>query len=73
MIDTSLLSLRELHPLPHTQAAAKFIKDVMDKKFGHPWHCVIGEGFGFEITYELKHLMYMYFGGNIAVLLFKAL
>lgn len=46
---------------------------MMDKKFGTYWHCIMGEGFGFEITYELKHLMYMYFGGYIAVLVFKAL
>eukprot|EP01064_Diplonema_japonicum_P000770 TRINITY_DN10512_c0_g1_i1.p1 TRINITY_DN10512_c0_g1~~TRINITY_DN10512_c0_g1_i1.p1 ORF type:complete len:107 (+),score=7.45 TRINITY_DN10512_c0_g1_i1:54-374(+) len=71
--DTVVTAL-EKNPDPDKyEAAAKFIKDVMDKKFGHPWHCVIGEGFGFEITYELKHLMYMYFGGNVAILLFKAL
>ena len=26
----------------------------MDKKFGAPWHVVIGEGFSFEITYEVR-------------------
>lgn len=55
------------------EMAAKFVKDQMDKKFGSPWHCVIGEGFGFEITYELKHLMFMYHRGYIAVVIFKAL
>jgi dynein light chain 4 len=55
------------------EQAAKFVKDTMDKKFGSPWHCVIGEGFGFEITYELKHLMFMYHRGFIAVVIFKAL
>lgn len=55
------------------EMAAKFVKDQMDKKFGSPWHCVIGEGFGFEITYELKHLMFMYHRGFIAVVIFKAL
>ena len=28
----------------------------LDKKFGAPWHCVAGEGFGFTITYEAQHL-----------------
>uniref|UniRef100_A0A7S4FGT2 Dynein light chain n=1 Tax=Eutreptiella gymnastica TaxID=73025 RepID=A0A7S4FGT2_9EUGL len=55
------------------EGASKMVKEMMDKKFGTYWHCIMGEGFGFEITYELKHLMYMYFGGYIAVLVFKAL
>ena len=55
------------------EMAAKFVKDQMDKKFGSPWHCVVGEGFGFDVTYELKHLMYMFHKGFIAVVIFKAL
>ncbi len=34
-------------------------------------HVVIGEGFGFEITHEVKHILYMFFGGNIAVVIWK--
>lgn len=55
------------------ELASKFVKEQMDKKFGSPWHCVMGEGFGFEITYELKHLMYMYHRGYTAIVIFKAL
>lgn len=55
------------------EQAAKHAKEQMDKKFGPSWHCVIGEGFGFEINYELKHLMYMFHKGYIAILLFKGL
>ena len=33
-----------------TQAASKFIKESMDRQFGPSWHCIIGEGFSFEIT-----------------------
>ena len=29
------------------------IKDQMDKKFGSPWHVVVGRGFAYEITYEV--------------------
>lgn len=47
------------------------MKLAMDKKFGKSWQCVIGEGFGFSITYELKNMLYMFFNGNIAVLVFK--
>ena len=32
------------------QAAAKFIKEQMDRQFGPSWHCIIGEGFSFEVT-----------------------
>ena len=43
----------------------------LDKKFGPSWHVVVGEGFGFEISYELKNLMYMFFAGNVAVCAWK--
>ena len=49
------------------QSAAKMIKETMDKKFGSSWHVVIGEGFGFEITHEVKNLLYLYFGGTLAL------
>ena len=29
------------------------IKEVLDKKFGPSWHVVVGEGFGFELSYEV--------------------
>lgn len=32
------------------------IKDQMDKKFGAPWHVVVGQAFSYEITYEVSHL-----------------
>ena len=54
-----------------TQAAAKLIKETMDKKFGPAWHAVVGAGFGMEITYDVKNLLYMFFGGNTAICLWK--
>ena len=45
-------------------AACKQIKEQMDKKFGEPWHVVAGEGFGFTVQHEAKHLCYMFFGGT---------
>ena len=39
----------------------------MDKKFGAPWYAVVGEGFGFEITHEVKNLLYIFFQGNMAI------
>jgi dynein light chain 4 len=53
------------------EGAAKQVKEQMDRKFGPSWHCVMGEGFGFHVTHEMKHLMFLYYQGNVAVLLFK--
>lgn len=53
------------------ELAARQIKDNLDKKFGASFHVVVGEGFGFEISYECKNLMFMYTGGNIAALAWK--
>lgn len=53
------------------QAAAKLIKETMDKKFGAAWHVVVGMGFGFEINYEVKNILYMFFGGNTAICMWK--
>ena len=53
-------------------AASAMITDVMDKRYGASWHCVVGQGFGFEVTYEVQHLLYMFHGGNLCVLLYKA-
>ncbi|XP_018573189.1 dynein light chain 4, axonemal [Anoplophora glabripennis] len=53
------------------EAASKMIKEEMDKKFGPPFHVVVGEGFGFEISYECTTLLYMFFGGNLAICVWK--
>eukprot|EP00095_Tigriopus_kingsejongensis_P002998 snap_masked-scaffold784_size97500-processed-gene-0.4 protein:Tk02998 transcript:snap_masked-scaffold784_size97500-processed-gene-0.4-mRNA-1 annotation:"hypothetical protein CAPTEDRAFT_157041" len=50
----------------NNESAAKTIKESLDKKFGCSWHVVVGEGFGFEVSYEIKNLMYMFFAGNLA-------
>jgi len=52
------------------EASAQLIKTTMDKKFGASWHCVIGEGFGFDITYQSKNMVYVYYG-QIGVLCYK--
>eukprot|EP00164_Ancoracysta_twista_P007016 GFYU01009882.1.p2 GENE.GFYU01009882.1~~GFYU01009882.1.p2 ORF type:complete len:102 (-),score=24.65 GFYU01009882.1:198-503(-) len=54
------------------ESACRMVKETMDKKYGPAWHCVAGEGFGFEITHEMKHLIYLFFGGNLAILCWKA-
>ncbi len=47
------------------------IKEQMDKKFGCPWHVVVGRGFAYEVTYELRSMLYAFVGGKTGVLLWK--
>ncbi|XP_024222693.1 dynein light chain 4, axonemal isoform X1 [Bombus impatiens] len=54
------------------ESVSRMIKEAMDKKFGASWHTVVGEGYGFEITYQLKHLLYMYCAGNLAICIWKS-
>ncbi|XP_078490540.1 dynein axonemal light chain 4-like [Ciona intestinalis] len=55
----------------NNENAAKMIKENMDKKFGSSWHAIVGEGFGFEITHEMKNILYMFFAGNMAICVWK--
>ena len=52
-------------------AASKLIKEAMDKQFGPNWHCIIGQGFSFEVTRMQNSTIMLYYAGNLAVLLFK--
>ena len=51
--------------------AAQMIKEALDKRFGTTWHVVVGEGFGFDISYELSRIFYMFFAGNLGVCAWK--
>ncbi|KAF6770513.1 hypothetical protein AHF37_10810 [Paragonimus kellicotti] len=53
------------------EAAARLVKETLDKKFGSPWHVAVGEGYGFELTYEISNLLYMLYGGNLAIIVWK--
>mmetsp|Transcript_83996 Transcript_83996/g.102895 ORF Transcript_83996/g.102895 Transcript_83996/m.102895 type:complete len:108 (-) Transcript_83996:9-332(-) len=53
------------------EECAKQIKDVMDKRLGGSWHCIVGEQYGFEITHEQNNFLYLFYQGNISILLFK--
>ncbi|ORY23897.1 hypothetical protein BCR33DRAFT_659996 [Rhizoclosmatium globosum] len=53
------------------ETASKVIKELMDKRCGSSWHVVVGEGFGFDITHEMRNLMFMYFGGTVGILIWK--
>ncbi|XP_037954229.1 dynein light chain 4, axonemal-like [Teleopsis dalmanni] len=51
--------------------AARHIKQVMDVKYGASWHVAVGESFGFDVPYETNHMLFMYFGGNMGIALWK--
>lgn len=53
------------------QAAAKMVKRQFEQKAGLGWQVVIGQGFGFEITYDLNSVLLLYVGGNTGVLIWK--
>ena len=53
------------------EAACKFVKDAMDRQFGPTWHCVLGEGYSFDVTRQADTTIMMYYAGKLAVLLFK--
>ncbi|KAF5306982.1 hypothetical protein FQR65_LT07205 [Abscondita terminalis] len=55
----------------NNELAAKMIKEQMDKKFNPPFHAIVGEGYGFEITYQTDNLLFMFFGGNLAICVWK--
>ena len=55
----------------NVEKACKFIKDTMDRQYGPYWHWIIGQGFSFDVTRQAKATMYMYYAGNLAILLFK--
>jgi dynein light chain 4 len=52
-------------------AASRLIKESLDKSLGPYWHCVIGEGFSFEITCQRKNSILMYYAGVWAILIWK--
>ncbi|THD20603.1 Outer arm dynein light chain 4 [Fasciola gigantica] len=53
------------------ETAARLIKETLDQKAASGWHVVIGEGYGFEITHDVRSLLFLYFGGSLAVLVWK--
>ncbi|XP_023349241.1 dynein light chain 4, axonemal [Eurytemora carolleeae] len=57
--------------LRNNELCASTIVDMLGKKFGGGWSAVVGEGFSFQITHATNTLLYMYFGGHLAVCVWK--
>lgn len=70
MIQSNKLNLI-IYFMKFFQLAASLIKEQLDKKFGPSWHAIVGEGFGFDISYECNTLLYLFFGGNIGICIWK--
>eukprot|EP00128_Syssomonas_multiformis_P014968 Colp12_sorted_trinity150504_noHs@2344 len=71
-VETMELCVTAVEKFPNNnENAARMIKETMDKKYGSSWHVVVGEGFGFEITHEVKNILYMFFGGTLGIVLWK--
>ena len=49
-------------------SAARLIKEQMEQKVCGHWHVIVGESFGFEVTFQKKTILYTFFGGNLAIL-----
>ena len=52
------------------EQCARGIKESLDKKYGPSWHVVVGEGFGYKITHQAKHMLYLYYQ-SVGVCCFK--
>ena len=55
----------------NNQAAALHIKEALDKKMNGPFNVIVGESFSMEIVHVQKTLLYMFYGGYVAVLVYK--
>ena len=49
---------------------AKAIKEMMDKKYGPCWHCIVGQEFRLQCTHISKTFMFFYVG-KIAVCVYQ--
>lgn len=39
---------------PDLEAAARLVKETLDKQYGPLWHCAMGKGFSFDVTAEVS-------------------
>ncbi|MFH4981130.1 hypothetical protein AB6A40_007839 [Gnathostoma spinigerum] len=53
------------------QKAAQTIKQQLDEKYGGVWHTVVGEEFGLQLGHDPQSLLYMFYGGNLAICIWK--
>ncbi len=44
------------------EKAAQTAKEALERKFGPTWNVCVGEGFGYDVTYNAKHCLLVYYG-----------
>ena len=49
------------------------LQDSVDKKLGGPFNVVVGESFSLGIDYIQQQFFYMYFGGYLAIYVWKCI
>ena len=54
-----------------TEDGACPLQRVLDKKMNGPFNVIVGESFTMDITHVQSSLLYMYFGGYLAILVWK--
>jgi len=52
------------------ESAASLIKGNMDKKWGVGWHCIVGEGYGFDVVHQARQLIHLHYQ-NVSCLCYK--
>ena len=44
------------------EKAAQTCKESLERKYGPTWNVCVGEGFGYDVTYNAKHCLLIYYG-----------
>lgn len=68
--DVVVMALDKFMEAENWEAASKLIKDTLDKKFGGPWHAMVGKGVGFDCTYQ-QHFIQLTYYNECSALIFK--
>ncbi|MEN2497905.1 MAG: Dynein light chain 4, axonemal [Marteilia pararefringens] len=53
------------------ESACRNIKENLDKKYGSSWLVVMGEGYGYEISYDDSAFFSFVIGGNLCLMIWK--
>eukprot|EP00918_Siedleckia_nematoides_P101055 GHVU01220861.1.p1 GENE.GHVU01220861.1~~GHVU01220861.1.p1 ORF type:complete len:109 (+),score=16.38 GHVU01220861.1:900-1226(+) len=56
----------------NVEAAARLIKDTLDKQHGVPWHCFVGPAYSYAVTSQDGSHMLCFVQGSVGVLVFKS-
>ena len=71
-VDLVITAIERFAGTPQSyESAARLVKETMDKKYNESWVVVIGQGFAFEVTHEVKHVLWMFIA-DVSTLVYKA-